>query len=172
MKRRNNFYLSNILLAGALVLSFQSCSNGRNKDNIQSKELEEISQEIDASYTYNFYIENSGSVKGYFKGKSNDAEVIIKEFYDRIDEKLKSDEKITLNYINNQIKPQKCSIDQWLNSIYTNCNASFSDLDKVLEQILQLTDNKTVNFVISAIFVILVGIGSVETTLHTTFTSL
>jgi hypothetical protein len=149
MKRRNNFYLSNILLAGALVLSFQSCSNGRNKDNIQSKELEEISQEIDASYTYNFYIENSGSVKGYFKGKSNDAEVIIKEFYDRIDEKLKSDEKITLNYINNQIKPQKCSIDQWLNSIYTNCNASFSDLDKFLEQILQLTDNKTVNFVIS-----------------------
>ena len=58
MKRRNNFYLSNILLAGALVLSFQSCSNGRNKDNIQSKELEEISQEIDASYTYNLYIEN------------------------------------------------------------------------------------------------------------------
>lgn len=149
MKRRNNFYLSNMLLTGALVLSFQSCSNGRNKDNIQSKELEEISQEIDVSYTYNFYIENSGSVKGYFKGKSNDAEVIIKEFYDRIDEKLKSDEKITLNYINNQIKPQKCSIDQWLNSIYINCNASFSDLDKVLEQILQLTDNKTVNFVIS-----------------------
>lgn len=138
-----------MLLTGALVLSFQSCSNGRNKDNIQSKELEEISQEIDVSYTYNFYIENSGSVKGYFKGKSNDAEVIIKEFYDRIDEKLKSDEKITLNYINNQIKPQKCSIDQWLNSIYINCNASFSDLDKVLEQILQLTDNKTVNFVIS-----------------------
>jgi len=30
----------------------------------------------------------------------------------------------------------------------------------------------SVNFVISAIFVILVGIGSVETTLHTTFTSL
>ena len=46
MKRRNNFYLSNILLAGALVLSFQSCSNGRNKDNIQSKELEEISPRL------------------------------------------------------------------------------------------------------------------------------
>lgn len=147
MRRINSSW--NIILAFTCVFVLQSCGNRQSKKKIQNEKKLEVLQDENESFVYNFYIENSGSVKGYFKGNTNNAEVIIKEFYDRIDERLKSDEKITLNYINNQIIPQKENIDEWLNGTYANCNAAFSDLDVVLEQILQNTDDKTVNFVVS-----------------------
>ena len=145
----NSFCFWNIILVITCVFVLQSCGSRQSKKKIQTEEKLEVLQNKNELFIYNFYIENSGSVKGYFKGTANNAEVIIKEFYDRIDEKLKPEEKITLNYINNQIIPQKENIDEWLNGTYVNCNAAFSDLDVVLEQILQNTDSKTVNFVVS-----------------------
>ena len=50
-----------------------SCGNPRNgesKNEDNTKEIEIVKKE---PITYNFYVENSGSVKGYFKGNTNDA---------------------------------------------------------------------------------------------------
>lgn len=58
-----------------------SCGNPRNgesKNEDNTKEIEIVKKE---PITYNFYVENSGSVKGYFKGNTNDAGNILKEFY-------------------------------------------------------------------------------------------
>ena len=63
-----------------------SCGNprsGESKNEDNTKEIEIVKKE---PITYNFYVENSGSVKGYFKGNTNDAGNILKEFYDRIEE--------------------------------------------------------------------------------------
>ncbi len=140
--------ISCVFIASTFVLSLQSCNGRQTKHDTPTNDTQtEVLKEL--SYTYNFYIENSGSVKGYFYGNSNDTEVIIKEFYDRIDEQLTPNEKITLNYINNTITRQNVSVDKWLNASYSKCNAKYSDLDQVLEQTLKNTDNKTVNFVVS-----------------------
>lgn len=126
-----------------------SCKNprsGESKGEYNTKCIEKV--EIEPT-TYNFYVENSGSVKGYFKGYVNDAGNILKEFYDRIEENKGDGDTISLNYINNETIPQKSDINTWLNQIYTNCNSSYSDIDKVLEQILSGTNDNTVNIVLS-----------------------
>lgn len=136
----------------ALIVLFSgictNCTRASKKETSNSSR-KDTTLDSPSFYRYNFYIENSGSVKGYFNGKSNDAGIIFTEFYDRIDESKNEGDTITLNYINNEIKPQKCSLETWLNETYVNCNAQYSDLDKVLEQILDKTDNQTVNFVMS-----------------------
>ena len=104
---------------------------------------------VDSPITYNFYVENSGSVRGYFNGASNDACVILKEFYDRIDEKRADKDTITLNYISNYIKQQNVDIGDWLKQIYPNCTESYSDLDTVLVKVLSATNKNTVNLVLS-----------------------
>ena len=126
-----------------------SCKNprsGESKGEYNTKCIEKV--EIEPT-TYNFYVENSGSVKGYFKGNVNDAGNILKEFCDRIEENKGNGDTISLNYINNETIPQKSDINTWLNQIYTNCNSSYSDIDKVLEQILSGTNDNTVNIVLS-----------------------
>ena len=126
-----------------------SCGNPRNgesKNEDNTKEIEIVKKE---PITYNFYVENSGSVKGYFKGNTNDAGNILKEFYDRIEENKGDGDTISLNYINNGISSQKITINKWLNQIYENCNSSYSDIDKVLEQILLTTNDNTINILLS-----------------------
>lgn len=126
-----------------------SCGNprsGESKKEDSTKEIETVKKE---PITYNFYVENSGSVKGYFKGKTNDASNILKEFYDRIEENKGDGDTISLNYINNKIKSQKITIDKWFNQIYANCNSNYSDIDKVLEQILLTTNDNTINILLS-----------------------
>lgn len=131
-----------------LMICF-SCGNPRNgksKGEYNTKCMEKVEVE---PITYNFYVENSGSVKGYFKGNTNDAGNILKEFYDRIEENKGEGDTISLNFINNEIIPQKVAVNKWLNQIYANCNSSYSDIDKVLEQILLSTNDNTINIVLS-----------------------
>ena len=51
----------------------------------------------------NIYVENSGSMKGYFSGNSQIKD-IIKDYYDRIDDSQSEGDTITLNFINTQIE--------------------------------------------------------------------
>ena len=88
-----------------------SCKNprsGESKGEYNTKCIEKV--EIEPT-TYNFYVENSGSVKGYFKGYVNDAGNILKEFYDRIEENKGDGDTISLNYINNETIPQNSDIN-------------------------------------------------------------
>lgn len=126
-----------------------SCGNPRSVKQENEDNAKGIKIEKKEPITYNFYVENSGSVKGYFKGNTNDAGNILKEFYDRIEENKGGNDTISLNFINNEIIPQKTAINKWLNQIYVNCNSSYSDIDKVLEQTLLATNDNTINILLS-----------------------
>ena len=138
-----------VSLSCLYLMICSSCGNprsGESKNEDNTKEIEIVKKE---PITYNFYVENSGSVKGFFKGNTNDAGNILKEFYDRIEENKGDDDTISLNYINNKINPQKITINKWLNQIHGKCTSPFSDIDKVLEQILLTTNDNTINILLS-----------------------
>lgn len=137
------------LLCTSFFIACSSCTNSRGeKENVNS-DTTSVQPISTSPVKYNFYIENSGSVKGYFKGNSNGASIILKEFYDRIEENKEKRDTLSLYYINNQIIPKEVTINNWLNQSYSNCNASYSDIDKILEQILSNTNDYTVNIVLS-----------------------
>ena len=138
-----------VSLSCLYLMICSSCGNprsGESKNEDNTKEIEIVKKE---PITYNFYVENSGSVKGFFKGNTNDAGNILKEFYDRIEENKGDDDTISLNYINNEISSQKITINKWLNQIHGKCTSPFSDIDKVLEQILLTTNDNTINILLS-----------------------
>lgn len=156
MKKKKIFVMRSCIVSiSCLYLMIcSSCGNprsGESKNEDNTKEIEIVIKEPikKEPITYNFYVENSGSVKGYFKGNANDAGNILKEFYDRIEENKGDGDTISLNYINNEISSQKITINKWLNQIYANCNSSYSDIDKVLEQILLTTNDNTINILLS-----------------------
>lgn len=145
----SKIYFTKLTLIGICFTSLTSCNPRGGNNNDKEVDSLVIVDSIEQSYSYNFYIENSGSVKGYFNGKNNDAGVIIREIYDRLEEQLSKEDTITLNFINNKVIPQKTDIDKWLNTAAANCNEAYSDLDKVLEQTLANTNKESVNFVVS-----------------------
>ncbi len=151
MKKKKIVVIRNCIISlsflGLILCS--SCGNPRSVKQENEDNAKGIKIEKKEPITYNFYVENSGSVKGYFKGNTNDAGNILKEFYDRIEENKGGNDTISLNFINNEIIPQKTAINKWLNQIYVNCNSSYSDIDKVLEQTLLATNDNTINILLS-----------------------
>lgn len=95
--------------------------------------------------TYNIFVENSASMKGFFN-RSNTLKQIIQEYYDRIDA---THSPITLNLINNNIVRQHNNIDRYLNNLLSNCNAKWSEMDKILEIAMDTLGKNDVNLVIS-----------------------
>jgi len=62
-----------------------SCNfGGRNSSNEQTQDVNDSIQQSAPAITYNFYIENSGSMKGYFSSVNSNLNAIISEYYDRI----------------------------------------------------------------------------------------
>ena len=62
-----------VSLSCLYLMICSSCGNprsGESKNEDNTKEIEIVKKE---PITYNFYVENSGSVKGFFKGNTNDA---------------------------------------------------------------------------------------------------
>lgn len=151
MKKKKSVIIRGCIISLSCIylMIYSSCGNPRSGESKDEDNTTEIVSKKTGPITYNFYVENSGSVKGYFKGNENDASNILKEFYDRIEENKGDGDTISLNYINNEIISQKVTINNWLNQIYINCNSSYSDIDKVLEQILLSTNDNTINIVLS-----------------------
>ena len=105
-------------------------------------------QEPQHSQTVNFYVENSGSMRGYFTGNSQIKD-IIKEYYDRIHERQEEGDTITLNYINTQIEASPCSIKDYLLNCQGKCTASYTKIDDILSMAMEGINDSTVNIVIS-----------------------
>ena len=141
-----------VSLSCLYLMICSSCGNprsGESKNEDNTKEIEIVKKE---PITYNFYVENSGSVKGYFKGNTNDAGNILKEFYDRIEENKGDGDTISLNYINKGISSQKIPINKWLNQILLTTNdntinillsdycfeSRFGNLDKAKSEITKI----------------------------------
>jgi hypothetical protein len=98
--------------------------------------------------TYNFYIENSGSVWGFFNGNST-AKNIVKDYYDRIDVAGKTD-TITLNYINTQVKPVAKPIDTFLSGMrMADFNAQTTKLDDILSMAMDNANSSNTSLLIS-----------------------
>ena len=88
------------------IISIQSCS--RKPKQLKTDEIVD-----NRSIKVNLFIENSGSMKGYFAGNFQIKD-IIKEYYDRISETQKSSDTITLNFINTQIENYSDNIKSYL----------------------------------------------------------
>ena len=125
-----------------LLLSlFESC--GRST---KVKVTEE--QEPQYCQTVNIYVENSGSMKGFFSGNSQIKD-IIKDYYDRIDDCQSEGDTITLNFINTQIENSTSEIKEYLMTCQSKCTAAFSKIDDILLMAMEGINDSTVNIVIS-----------------------
>lgn len=96
----------------------------------------------------NFYIENSGSMKGYFAGNSQIKDV-IKEYYDRISERASKGDTITLNYINTEIENSPKGVKDFLLDSENKCTAPYTKIDDILSMSMEDLNDSTVNIVIS-----------------------
>ena len=103
------------------------------------------------STIYNIFIENSGSMKGYFSGRcTSDLETIINDYYDRLtSENTVEGDVITLNYINTKKEDSKLSIKDYLTTAKSKCTESYTKIDDILEMAMKNAKGNTVNIVIS-----------------------
>ena len=134
-----------LFLSLGFLLSFTSCVEERKKNNPEAEPTNSGSAIIEPTITYNIFVENSGSMKGFFN-KKNTLKQIIREYYDRIDA---TKSPITLNLINTSIIRKKDNVDDYLRNLFSNCNASLSELDKILEMAMDTLGANEVNLVIS-----------------------
>lgn len=100
---------------------------------------------------YNIYIENSGSMKGYFSGKSSSTlETIIHDYYDRLtSENIVEGDTVTLNYINTQKVDSKQNITGYLSTAQSKCTEKYTKIDSILDMAMANASKNTVNIVIS-----------------------
>lgn len=130
------------VVALSVILSlFESC--GRQT---KTKAIEE--QEPQYCQIVNIYVENSGSMKGYFSGNSQ-IKNIIKDYYDRIDESKSEGDTITLNFINTKIENSSEGITEYLRDCQSKCIAAFTKIDDILSMAMEGINDSTVNIVIS-----------------------
>lgn len=136
--------LSRIVWVVAITLILSSCESCRRPT--QTKVVEE--QEPQYCQIVNIYVENSGSMKGYFSGNSQIKDV-IKDYYDRIDDSQSEGDTITLNYINTQIENSSAEIKEYLMACQSKCTAAYSKIDDILRMAMEGINDSTVNIVIS-----------------------
>ena len=127
-----------------LCISCETC--GRTSKSIVAEAVEE--QESQYSQLVNIYVENSGSMKGYFSGNSQIKD-IIKDYYDRIDDSQSDGDTITLNYINTQIENSSVEIKEYLMACQSKCIAAYSKIDDILRMAMEGINDSIVNIVIS-----------------------
>ena len=149
-----------LLILFVIVLS--SCSGRKCGSNGEDNAISNITIVESPSY-YHFMVENSGSMKGYFKGNSRVKE-ILKNLYDRLDEQLNVDsgDTITLNYINTEIVSFNGGIEPFLQQIWSKCTASFTKLDDILSMAFAEAKSESVTILVSD-YCFASNVGNLET---------
>ena len=135
-----------IFLFGVPILIFTSCG-GRGSGSPQNPTIPE-NQEISEYQTVNIYIENSGSMVGYFNGNTQIKE-ILKQYYDRISEDKSISDTVTLNFINQSVEEYKNDINSYLSVAASKCTASYTKLDEILSKVMADVNDSTTNILIS-----------------------
>lgn len=133
----------------ALIFLFNSCMTREQDDRNQP--TDPISDSVvHTPITYNFYIENSGSMKGYFANNDYNIKTIITEYYDRISEKNTTElDTITLNYINATIEKSNLDIKTFVNTTRNHCTAAYTKIDDILAIAMDSLKDNQVNIIIS-----------------------
>lgn len=148
MKKRDAFLC---LMAMLMTLGVTSCKicNGRDTGK-EDPFVEEDSCITSPPITYNFYIENSGSMMGYFSGNgTSDLETLISQYHDRLTEDDFEGDTVTLNYINTSIEPSNEDLFKYLKSAKSKCTESYTKIDEILKMAMKDVDDNKVNIVIS-----------------------
>lgn len=148
MKKNLLLFFSILLLFGSF---FTFCSNPREKaDGTKDAEVEEVNVPIlgmdvnDA--TFNIFVENSGSMKGFFQGKTT-LKQIITEYHDRIVGSL--DATATFNYINTKSERIYSDIESYLSITASRCTESYTRIDSILSMAMNSLNPNEVNLVFS-----------------------
>ena len=131
-----------VAILSIFLLCTQACSTRPEKKEIISKE------EPTHNNVVNFFIENSGSMKGYFNGNTQIKD-IIKEYYDRINERQNEGDTIKLNFINTEIENFPNDIKDYLLKSQSKCTATYTKIDNILSMAMEGLNDSTVNIVIS-----------------------
>ena len=137
------------LLVSAWVVT--GCSNPREGTDSSMPEIDdvkvaEVSMDESSAPVYNIFVENSGSMQGFFNGNTT-LKTIIKEFYDRIDGSMNGD--ITLNYINTKIVKDESDITRYLGDLQRRCNERNTKIDDILKMAMDSLSGNEVNLVFS-----------------------
>ena len=138
------------LLLSVIIITSMSCDSPRKSKSIDDANL---SSEVQVNHSqvpihYRIYLENSGSVRGFFKGTSG-AKVVLTQLTDRLEENFIKGDTISYNYISNKILPYTNSRDSFLKDTYNRCNAQYSKLDENLNMVMDNLDENSVGFLIS-----------------------
>ena len=139
----------------ALLLSFVSITAFSCDSPRKSKTVEDINTSSELQITrspspahYKFYIENSGSVKGFFNGTSR-AKVVLTQLTDRLEENFIEGDTISYNYISDKIQIYSKDRDNFLKDTYNKCNAAYSELDDNLNMVMDNIEENSVGLLIS-----------------------
>lgn len=139
------------IISGILFILLSACTGG-NESSCRGRGTKPVVvdtiNESPHSQVINIYIENSGSMAGYFNSNSIIKD-IIKEYYDRISESCKDGDTIKLNYINTSIENFNGDIKNYLASTQKRCKASFTKIDDILSLAMRECNDSTVTILIS-----------------------
>lgn len=139
------------IISGILFFLLSACTGGK-ESSCRSRESKPVVidtiNESSHSQVINFYIENSGSMAGYFNSNSIIKD-IIKEYYDRISESCKDGDTIKLNYINTDIENFNGDIKNYLASTQKRCKASFTKVDDILSLAMRECNDSTIAILVS-----------------------
>lgn len=131
-----------------VILTFFSCGKPRNVKNKGS--ITSDSTIVTAPSSFNFFIENSGSMTGYCNvSNPGSLETLLSDWYDRINDSSIEGDTITLNFVNTKIEEFKSDKNSYLRSIKAKCTASYTKIDDMLTMMMDKVTDKDVNIMVS-----------------------
>lgn len=131
-----------------IILTFFSCGKPKNVKNKGLKTGD--STIVTAPSSFNFFVENSGSMTGYCNiSNPGFLETLLSDWYDRINDSSLEGDTITLNFVNTKIEEFKLDKNSYLNSIKAKCTASYTKIDDMLTMMMDKVTDKDVNIMVS-----------------------
>lgn len=143
-----NRNIKHLLFACAILCSasYWACDSREVSKQSEQTEQTEVSM---TPITYNIYVENSGSMKGYCKYSDPHAlETLIDDLYERLNS-CENTNHISLNFINTQIKKSNNQKKEFLGTIRSKCTADYTKIDDMLQMMMSTVNDTSVNFLIS-----------------------
>lgn len=142
-----NTFLIVIIICSLLL---QGCKPPRGANNDDNAPIFNNPSNEQLATSFNFYVENSGSMKGYFSGNGkSELETIINDYYDRLSENKKVGDTITLNWINTSVEKYGKELQDYLKIAKSKCNASYTKIDEILKMAMDSIRDDRVNIVVS-----------------------
>lgn len=140
--KTKHFIVPLLLLAGLCPVI--SCIGERGGDVKKTKPGGPIAPKTPV--TYNIYVENSGSMKGYCDlNNVSSLESLVNDYYNILD----SHGGITLNFINTTVQRSSDGINSFQKSIKGKCTAQYTKIDDMLNMMMDSVTADRINLLFS-----------------------